>query len=166
MTRMWLWSHCQQILKSDPWLSLFPLNFLPKIQSSPASCLQRPFYSRGPEIFSPLWGIAVSSLGSHTAAILSSDLHKAELSAPRCSQARFNRAGPSSCGPFLGNPHWSLGISTLLYDHQPSPTATRPGRLRKTPPRRGKIGSLQLRVGLPGSPRPICVHTPACPTCT
>ena len=38
--------------------------------------------------------------------------------------------------------------------------------MRKTPPRRGKIGSLQLRVGLPGSPRPICVHTPACPTCT
>ena len=125
MTRMWLWSHRQQILKSDPRLSLFPLNFLPKMQSSPASCLQRPFYSRGPEIFSPLWGIAVSSLGPHTAAILSSDPHKAERSAPRCSQARFNRAGPSSCGP-LGNPHWSLGISTLLWDPQLLPQ--RPGQ--------------------------------------
>lgn len=47
-----------------------------------------------------------------------------------------------------------------------SPTATRPGRLGKTPRRRGKIGTLQLGVGLPGSPRPIYVHTPACPPCT
>lgn len=50
---------------------------------------------------------------------------------------------------------WSLGISTLLCDPQPSPTVTRPGRLGKTPPHRGKIGTLHLGWAYQGHPGPF-----------
>lgn len=138
-------------------------HFLPKMQRSPASCLQRPIASRGPDIFSHPWAIAVSSPSPLTAATPSSGRHRAEFTALSYSQAGSNRAEPNSCELFLENPHWSPGISTFLWG---PPALFHRDQCRQAgegpSPQRWSRDPAAWGGGraLSGFPVPVCVHTP------
>lgn len=150
-----------------------------KAEKSPASYLQRSISSGKPGIFSHPWAIAMSSLSSHTGTTLSSGQHQAELN-PRCSQARFNRAEPSSCDLFLGNyvgsqrsllcsegpgltPHgWVSHLRASALSHRDQGRQAEEG----PSPQRQRPCSLGRGTSLPGSLIPTGVHMSSCPTCT
>lgn len=178
MTRIWLLSHGHQVLKYEPWLFLF-FNFLPKKQKRVQHPTCRDPSPLGNLESSAIPELAMSSLSTHTGTTLSSSQHQAELN-PRCSQARFNRAEPSSCDLFLRNYIGSqrsllssegpgltlqgwvshLRASALSHRDQGRQAAEGPS------PQRQRPCSLGWGTSLPGSPIPAWVHMSSCPTCT